>query len=65
MGPDYVFHRKNFRFVHGSEVEMMMSEEKEFWEGYFERMKILPISRRVTLVERQMDAWENGFGVNV
>jgi len=64
MGSEYAFYRKNFRFVHQSKVETMRNEEREYWEGYFERMKILPISRRMELVERLMGIWEKGFGVN-
>jgi hypothetical protein len=64
MGPEYAFYRKNFRFVHQSKVETMRSKEREYWEGYFERMKILPLTRREVLVERMMQVWEKGFAVN-
>jgi hypothetical protein len=64
MGSDYAFYRKNFRFVHRSLVEEMRSKEREYWEGYFQRMEILPMTRRVELLERVMDVWERGLGVN-
>ncbi len=65
MGPEYAFYRMNFRFVTRKKFELMKYKEKEFWEGYFERMKIEPMSRRLQLVKRSMDFWERGFKVNV
>jgi hypothetical protein len=64
MGSDYAFYRKDFRFVHQSMVEEMRSKEREYWEGYFERMDILPMTRRMELLERVMNVWEKGLGVN-
>lgn len=65
MGPEYAFYRMNFRFVTREKFELMKYKEKEFWEGYFERMKIEPTSRRLQLVKRSMDVWERGFRENV
>jgi len=64
MGPEYVFYRKNFVFVRQGKVEEMRGKELEFWEGYFHRMNILPMSRRVGLIERLMEGWDLGFGAN-
>jgi len=64
MGPEYVFYRKNFVFVRQGKVEVMRGKELEFWEGYFHRMNILPMSRRVGLIERLMEGWDLGFGAN-
>lgn len=64
MGPDYVFYRKNFRFVHSSKVEAMRSKERVYWEGYFERMRLLPMEKRFDLTGRMMDDWESGLGLN-
>lgn len=50
--------------MHQSMVEEMRSKEREYWEGYFERMDILPMTRRMELLERVMNVWEKGLGVN-
>jgi len=64
IGPEYVFYRKNFVFLRRGKVEEMRQKELEFWEGYFHRMMIFPMTKRVGLIERLMEGWESGFGVN-